>query len=314
MPEFLHELPEARELFETLASTKHLDPFLVEKDYWVMHCLWGLQRNQQLHFEMKGGTSLSKGWCCIDRFSEDIDIRFDPPPGLNTHSNKERHITARFQFYDELAKSISIPDIVITRDTVYDDKDARNGGIRLTYHSHFSSIAGLSAGVLLEVGFDKTAPNEPKDFTSWAMQKAFEVKMKIYDNRAPDVKCFNPEYTFIDKLQTVCRRFRLYKERMDSTKDRPREFLRHYYDLYKLLELNRVTNFIGTEDYKNYKNQKLAPNDLRFFNSRDPFTLADQETYQHFEKEYLQLRKLFWSEPPVFQQIIQEIAELSQKF
>ena len=82
MPQFIHELPGAKVLFEILGAEKKLLPIVIEKDYWIMHCLWGLQRNGFL-FEMKGGTSLFKGWGCIDRFSEDIDIRFEPPAGLN---------------------------------------------------------------------------------------------------------------------------------------------------------------------------------------------------------------------------------------
>ena len=44
-----------------------------------MHSLYGLQQ-LGLTFELKGGTSLSKGYQIIDRFSEDIDIRIEPPP------------------------------------------------------------------------------------------------------------------------------------------------------------------------------------------------------------------------------------------
>jgi len=73
MPKFVHELPDAKALFETLAEEMILLPNLVEKDYWAMHCLWGL-KEQEFGFELKGGTSLSKGWNCIDRFSEDIDM------------------------------------------------------------------------------------------------------------------------------------------------------------------------------------------------------------------------------------------------
>src|SRR5688572_18591081 len=94
MPKFVHELPDARELFETLGGEKKIDPGIVEKDYWVMHCLWGLQQCG-FRFEMKGGTSLSKGWGCIDRFSEDIDIRFEPPAGLNIKGMKPAHIESR---------------------------------------------------------------------------------------------------------------------------------------------------------------------------------------------------------------------------
>ena len=57
MPKFVHELSDAKSLFETLGAEKNLPPVLIEKDYWVMHCLWGLQQND-FRFEMKGGTSL----------------------------------------------------------------------------------------------------------------------------------------------------------------------------------------------------------------------------------------------------------------
>ena len=44
-----------------------------------MHALWGLQQ-QGYEFELKGGTSLSKGFKIIDRFSEDLDIHINPDP------------------------------------------------------------------------------------------------------------------------------------------------------------------------------------------------------------------------------------------
>jgi predicted nucleotidyltransferase component of viral defense system len=91
VPEFLHELKDAKDLFETVGAGRAILPVIVEKDYWVMHCLWGLQQGG-FDFEMKGGTSLSKGWKCIDRFSEDIDLRIEPPGGLNLHGEKLRSL------------------------------------------------------------------------------------------------------------------------------------------------------------------------------------------------------------------------------
>ena len=77
---FLHELDEARELFEIIADEIGIEePYLVEKDYWIMHSLWGLQQ-QCYEFELKGGTSLSKGFKIIDRFSEGLDIHINPDP------------------------------------------------------------------------------------------------------------------------------------------------------------------------------------------------------------------------------------------
>lgn len=62
-------------------------PALVEKDYWIMHCLYGLQK-LGLRFELKGGTSLSKGFGLIHRFSEDIDIRIEPPAGMDIKTGR----------------------------------------------------------------------------------------------------------------------------------------------------------------------------------------------------------------------------------
>ncbi len=70
----MHQLPDVKELFEVVANERQILPILVEKDYWIMHCLWGLQQ-QGFQFALKGGTSLSKGFNIIERFSEDIDIQ-----------------------------------------------------------------------------------------------------------------------------------------------------------------------------------------------------------------------------------------------
>jgi predicted nucleotidyltransferase component of viral defense system len=43
-----------------------------------MHCLYGLQQLGYT-FQLKGGTSLSKGHKIVNRFSEDIDILIEPP-------------------------------------------------------------------------------------------------------------------------------------------------------------------------------------------------------------------------------------------
>lgn len=57
--EFLHDRPDFDQLLTVVANGRGLAPVLVEKDYWIMHGLWGLQ-NQGFVFELKGGTSLSK--------------------------------------------------------------------------------------------------------------------------------------------------------------------------------------------------------------------------------------------------------------
>lgn len=64
--QFLHEIKDFKDLIEVVAREKTIHPLLVEKDYWIMHCLYGLNQ-MGLDFELKGGTSLSKGYKIIDR-------------------------------------------------------------------------------------------------------------------------------------------------------------------------------------------------------------------------------------------------------
>lgn len=62
-------------ILDHVSSRKNITPESVEKDWWVtavLQCVFELTAAPYMYF--KGGTSLSKGWRLIDRFSEDIDI------------------------------------------------------------------------------------------------------------------------------------------------------------------------------------------------------------------------------------------------
>jgi len=174
---FLHERSDFKALVETVADSEKInDSALVEKDYWIMHAIFGL-KHLGLTFELKGGTSLSKGFGIIQRFSEDIDIRIEPFDGLQVDTNpnheKTAHIESRRVFYEKLRDKIKIPGITtVDRDTTYDDETLRNAGLRLSYETHFGSIAGLKDGILLEVGFDQTAPNRSVTISSVITSKA----------------------------------------------------------------------------------------------------------------------------------------------
>ena len=62
---YLHHHTDFKDLLAIVAEQKSIDPYLVEKDYWIMHCLFGLQQ-LGVQFELKGGTSLSKAYKIID--------------------------------------------------------------------------------------------------------------------------------------------------------------------------------------------------------------------------------------------------------
>jgi hypothetical protein len=109
--DYLHNHPQFADLIRIVAQEMGIDPALVEKDYWIMHRLYGLQ-HLKMKFELKGGTSLSKGHGAIDRFSEDIDIRIEPPAERNVitgrNQTKPAQVKSRKDFYDWLATTIRI--------------------------------------------------------------------------------------------------------------------------------------------------------------------------------------------------------------
>lgn len=114
----------------------------------------------------------------------------------------------------------------VQRDTEFDDAKLRSASIRLIYPTRFASLAGVKPGILLELGFD---------------------------NRAIDIPCYSPTYTLVEKLQTITTKFR----RQQAHGGFPRNFLRHYYDVYCLLEHPSVQKFIGTPEYAKHKMQRF---------------------------------------------------------
>lgn len=67
---------ERREIFTEAGAQLGFLPFHVEKDFWVCWTLAALFEDDAAgpNLAFRGGTSLSKGWQCINRFSEDIDL------------------------------------------------------------------------------------------------------------------------------------------------------------------------------------------------------------------------------------------------
>lgn len=66
------------ELFNETAARRAVTSVIVEKDYWVCVALGGLfSETQPVDLLFKGGTSLSKGYGLVERFSEDVDLAFD---------------------------------------------------------------------------------------------------------------------------------------------------------------------------------------------------------------------------------------------
>lgn len=126
----------------------------------------------------------------------------DFPPAKG---DKPAHIAARFAFYDALAAKIKIPGIAVQRSSVYDDEKAQNCGISLLYDSFFTPNPelGLRPEVLLEAGFARTAPNEPRDFCSWALDKALAAVAEVLPAKIKLYKKYIEEQSFLTDLKIL---------------------------------------------------------------------------------------------------------------
>ena len=105
------ELLERRVILQQTAAKEHLPEYAVEKDWWVSMTLKALFKTScKEHLEFKGGTSLSKGWHLIDRFSEDIDValnhRFFVPQLDNNTQLKNLRKKSRKFIVDNLAEDL----------------------------------------------------------------------------------------------------------------------------------------------------------------------------------------------------------------
>ncbi len=316
--DYLHNHKSFRELIHVLAGELKIDdPQIIEKDYWIMHVLYGL-RKLDFDFQLKGGTSLSKGYKIIDRFSEDIDIHISPPKGMAVETNPKKikpgQIQSRKNFYDWLANNIKIAGITaVQRDPLFDDEPYfRSGGIRLFYNSVTANINGLKDGILLEVGFDTVTPNAPVHISSWAYEKAGATSgIEILDNRSSDVSCYHPGYTFVEKLQTIVTKFR---QELSSGIEKP-NLMRQYYDLYCLLACSDVLEFIGSNAYSVHKSLRFPAKDLESpIQQCEALWLSDPKLKTQFEQRYKATRALYYKGQPDFNLLLERIHQHIDRF
>ncbi len=230
---FIHNDPEWQDLLAIVAG-KHpeIGIAMVEKDYWVVHTLWSIQ---QSGFEIwfKGGTSLSKGFDLIQRFSEDIDVRLGPgKTGLEeptySLSNKNKGPPAREQWFASIAARLSedIADCEVIREPTQDDL-VRGAEIRVVYPGrHLDNLPeAMVRDVKLEIGWARVEPGAHRDISSWVHDYLLDQEQlsEFEDNRPTRVHCIHPLATCIEKLDAIRKKF----ARSDLS---AATFARHYED------------------------------------------------------------------------------------
>lgn len=229
-----HEDSAFRDLLEAAAQPIGLPTSLVEKDYWVSHTLWSLQ---QAGFELwfKGGTSLSKGFGLIERFSEDLDLkvsRADLPIVESWTSESRGRIAQREAFFRALVQQLPILcEAGNVLDAVQFDPRWRSANIHVRYPGEFSKelLEPNRPFVLLEVGHARVTPFVERDLTSFVHDfLAGEGLLNEYDDNQPrKVRCVHPLVTLLEKLEAISRRFEAGHD--------PAGYVRHYEDAARIV-------------------------------------------------------------------------------
>lgn len=221
---YLHK--ENRELFRDviLLTSQQLEVSedIVEKDYYVTMILKKLSEIEY-PIVFKGGTSLSKAFHVIDRFSEDIDITFAE------HLGEARRKKLKYNILKPIADELGLD--IRNFNSVESDKNLNH------YNFYYESVVGdkvinaIPPYVKLETSLMSYAfPTEEKDLGNYILEALGKAEQKLiatYDLGVFPMRVQSLNRTLIDKIFAVCDYFMQGKAHRNA---------RHLYDIYKLAQ------------------------------------------------------------------------------
>lgn len=311
------ESSERAAIIELGVSETGLSEAVLEKDLWVCYLLDYLFHRSEFKDSIifKGGTSLSKAFGLIERFSEDVDLILDwrlIGYGLN-EPWEERSNTKQDKFKletiertnDYLANAF-IPSLKAGLSAELGiDADVRMGDAEETvlfaYPRLFSSEATLDV-VKLEIGpLAAWTPSQPASIMSYLA----ELHPQLFASPSTVVATAAPERTFWEKA-TI-----LHQEaNRPEGKAMPKRYARHYYDMYKLGHSNVVERAIAQPELL----AKVVAFKEKFYRTpwselpdAKPGTLKlspQPERLAELEADYESMRPMIFGDVPAFEEIV----------
>ena len=231
--------PDREELFLVTAREKGLPEAMIEKDFWVCWTLDYLFRDSpwKEHLAFKGGTSLSKCFDLIHRFSEDIDLILDwrllgcekdEPWAERSRNQQDKYnkaVNARTETF--LAESF-VPDLEadfhkLLRDGFRITIDATDPQTVCFAYPRLFSEGAILPIIRLEIGaLAAWTPTQEATIMSFAV----EQYPHVFERPNTTLRTVSPERTFWEKV-TI-----LHKEAFRTNGKIPPRYSRHYYDLW----------------------------------------------------------------------------------
>lgn len=296
---FVHDDAEFPDLVRIVAAARGLSPALVEKDYWVTHALWALHAaGFEVWFE--GGTSLSKGFGLIQRFSEDLDLKLEPgsvtglPTVASWTSESKGRIRQRQAYFEALEGAITVPGAEVILDRSLIDPRACTANLRVDYGGAFVGELGpeFRPYVLLEVGSARVAPFVLRPLSSFVHDwlEGQEQLGGYAVNRPAAVRCVHPWVTLIEKLDAISRRYA--REPLE-----PAAFVRHYEDAARIAAAGDALPLLDTSARALAEDMLAKKQIAALPRPDDPgLALAEPEKAAAVERSYEAIAPMFWGE------------------
>jgi predicted nucleotidyltransferase component of viral defense system len=312
-----------RELFRTAAQRKGVHEAIIEKDFWVCWILDYLFHESPWkdHLAFKGGTSLSKAYGAIERFSEDIDLILDwRSLGYSLQEPWEnRSITKQDEFGKESNRRTSIflteRFVPLVRAGLADmlgssmEVEAHGQDVLIRYPRAFS-LGAIQPQIKLEIGpMAAWFPNEMRAIRPYSADQF----PGVFHRSETTVRTIAVERTFWEKA-TI-----LHQEAYRGPeKEFPQRYARHYYDLFRLScspvrerALARLPLLLDVVKFKMRfyhcswaKYEQAKPGSLKLL---PPPSRADE-----LEKDYRATQPMLFGIIPSFQTILKELATLEK--
>lgn len=314
------------EILNQATELTGLPSVAIEKDWWVtlaLNASFSLKYSNDIVF--KGGTSLSKGWNLIERFSEDIDLAIDRKFfGFDGDISKTQIKNLRKQscefisttFLDDITKTLTewkaIDECKLIAQPVKDsDKDPQV--IEIHYNSVIDTSEYLPQRVLIEVSSRSLMePIEARKINSILSENFPQQSFVTIPFTIPTVL---PQRTFLEKI------FLLHEEfSQDAEKIRVDRLSRHLYDLEKLMDTEHgVEALKNTDLYNNIVAHREKFNPLRGldYSNHIPKKISiipPDTVMKDYEKDYEAMTSfMIYGDPLKFDHLMKRILELQTR-
>jgi predicted nucleotidyltransferase component of viral defense system len=272
-----------RQSVQFTADQMQIPAMYFEKDYWITFALYTIF-NHEIGKDsvFKGGTSLSKCYNMIERFSEDIDLVV-----LRREGESNTRLTNKIRTISEVVSEV-LPEVNI------DGLTQKLGMNRKTAHAYIKAFDGNYGQVRDVIVLESTWLGYFEPYTTKSIV-SFVGNMML-NNGQSDIAKENGLLPFdllvLEPIRTICEkimslvRFSYAENPVDVLKKK----IRHTYDLHQLLRLKEFIQFLHSDEFEKML-LKIANDDVASFKNNNKWL-------SHHPKDALLFRDLekIWNE------------------